>query len=204
MPKMRYEIIVDSGETPNKCTITPLSGRSDFRLFPVYGEGPLGPLYSPIFLHPEGECLSTVHKALGIPSGIACIDCVWRRLPVLEKRLAWKKEPALRVRIPEGFKTVYPRVGAKHSDPEGGLATIEAIFIAAALLGNVDTSLLSKYYFARDFLEENRKRFEDFDIINLEALPYPSKTPQERNASTRRWNRGRSPESVFKSATLLR
>jgi pre-rRNA-processing protein TSR3 len=200
---MFYEIIVDAGETPNKCTITPLAGRSDFRLFPVYGEGALGPLHAPLLLHPEGECLSHFRNRSEIATAIACIDCVWRRLPALEKRLAWGAKPGLRTKIPEGFKTVYPRVGFGQSDPESGLATIEAIFIAAALLGNPDTSLLSKYYFAKEFLEVNRARFEDFGVKNLAAPPYPAKTPLERNASTRRWNRGRSAESVFKVAPEL-
>jgi hypothetical protein len=38
---MIYEIILDAGETANKCTIAPLAHRPDFRLFPVFGEGPL-------------------------------------------------------------------------------------------------------------------------------------------------------------------
>lgn len=192
---MIYEIVVDRGETPNKCTIAPLASRPDFRLFPVFGEGPLGPLSAPILLHHEGVCLTTLRSKTDVLPALACIDCVWRRLPFLMERTRWvdDKAPVL-ARIPDGFSTVYPRVGSAYSDPQGGLATIEAIFVAAAILGNYDPTLLSKYYFGRRFIETNAKRFLELGIDQVQdpdLLPLPP--VPERNSMTRRKNRGQAP-----------
>ena len=64
------------------------------------------------------------------------------------------------VGIPDGFVTAYPRRNKKDLDPDQGLATIEALFIAAALLGRWDQSLLAHYHFGADFLAKNRRAFE--------------------------------------------
>ena len=187
---MLYEVIIDSSETPNKCTIAPLAHRPDFRLFRVKGSGALGPLNSPILLHHEGQCLTTIHKSFSEISGIATVDCVWKRLEGLLKRIA-EPRPTF-ARIPDGFETAYPRRSENNSDPTGGLATIEAIFVAAALLGKWDVSLLSEYYFGRKFIELNAKQFLDLGVhqaSNLEALPMPS--PRSRNSKQRRHARGK-------------
>jgi hypothetical protein len=103
-----------------------------------------------------------------------------------------EKTPVL-VKIPRGFQTAYPRVGTAATDPDGGLATIEALFIAAALFGNFDTSLLSKYYFARLFLERNLERFLELGVGEAEKLDvFPPRPHVNRNAHTRRCDRGRN------------
>jgi pre-rRNA-processing protein TSR3 len=156
---MIYEVIIDTGEKANKCTIVPLAHREDFRLLKV-GREVLGPLRSPIFLHPEGECLSQIDLSIFKSSpvqGIACIDCVWRRLDGLLKRI--EGPMPTRARIPDGILTAYPRHSIFDTDPSGGLATIEAIFVAACMLGHFDLSLLSEYYFGLEFLKINQPRF---------------------------------------------
>jgi hypothetical protein len=77
---MHYEVILDSGETPNKCTIAPLRYRPDFHLYPVKGNAVFGPLKASILLHHEGQCLTEIQKSLTGVQGIAAIDCVWRRV----------------------------------------------------------------------------------------------------------------------------
>jgi pre-rRNA-processing protein TSR3 len=195
---MIYEIIVDAGETPNKCTIAPLGAREDFRLFPVFGEGPLGPLSAPLLLHHEGQCLAELRNTVPAVPAIASVDCVWRRLPRLVERIAWtNNQPPILARIPEGFQTVYPRVGLPGKDPQGGLATIEAIFIAAAMLGNYDPTLLSHYYFARQFIEQNTRRFLELGIEAVDQPhPFPAVPGRARDSLTRRRNRGRVPKTA--------
>ena len=191
---MIYEIVVDTGETPNKCTIAPLAYRGDFRLFPVFGEGRLGPLSSPILLHHEGECLNELK--LANVSGLASVDCVWRRVSRLVSRIDWTNGlPPILAKIPPGFKTVYPRVGRPDTDPTGGLATIEAIFIAAAMLGCWDASLLSHYYFGRLFILENTERFLELGITEAgQPDKFPRAVPRARDSNSRRRNRGRIPK----------
>lgn len=188
-----YEIVVDVGETANKCTIAPLAPRTDFRLFPVHGEGALGPLSAPILLHHEGQCLTTLASLPRPIPALASVDCVWRRLPRLLERIGWvgEKKPIL-AKIPDGFKTVYPRVGSSRTDPGGGLATIEAIFIASAILGRYDATLLSHYYFAQPFIDLNTRRFLELGIQEvLTPGQLPATPPRARDSLARRRNRGR-------------
>lgn len=187
---MLYEVILDSGETPNKCTIAPLQSRADFRLYPVKGNHPLGPLQSPILLNHEGECLSVLRKSLTPVAGIASIDCIWRRLNTILRRVA-APMPVL-ARIPEGFRTAYPRRSSLESDPEAGLATIEAIFVASALLGNWDASLLANYYFGRKFVNLNANRFAELGVEQaLRDDSMPVLLPRKRSSLQRRRDRGK-------------
>src|SRR5688500_8817093 len=110
---MLYEVILDTHETPNKCTIAAiLPYRKDFQVFHTKGGGVLGPLRSPLLLHPEGECLTKLRSSLGVVSGIATIDCIWSRVETLLGRIVDPK-PQL-ARIPDGFKTAYPRKSKKN------------------------------------------------------------------------------------------
>jgi pre-rRNA-processing protein TSR3 len=192
---MRYEIVVDHGETANKCTIAPLRDRADFQLNYVQGAEKLPKFNAPILLHHEGKCLTELRQSVA-QSGIAAVDCVWRRLDILLERI----EGPLPVfgRIPEGFETAYPRKSAYFEDPPGGLATIEAIFVAAALLGNWDSSLLSRYYFGRKFIEMNRSRFLE---LGLSEASDESKLPvlieRPRSAMQRKVDRSRSLSRVY-------
>lgn len=189
---MLYEVIIDEGETPNKCTIAPLAYRSDFRLFHVKGNTQLGPLSAPLLLHPDGQCLTKLHSPQedSLMKGIAAIDCVWRRLDLLLKRIQ-HPVPTF-ARIPDGFETAYPRKSKKNTDPTQGLATIEAIFIASALLGKWDPTLFSEYYFGRKFVEINAQRFLELGISQasqLQIIPVPA--PPIRDSLRRRRNRGK-------------
>ena len=64
------------------------------------------------------------------------------------------------VRIPDGFQTSYLRRNKRNLDPDNGLATIEALFIAAAFLGEWDESLLREYAMGAEFLRVNAPQFE--------------------------------------------
>lgn len=185
---MFYEIILDSGETANKCTIAPLSYRSDFHLIRVKGAGALGPFQAPILLHPEGGCLTRIRDRFRQECGIASIDCVWRRLDTLIRRISG--DLPMLARIPDGFETAYPRQSKIRNDPRGGLATIEAIFTAAALLGNWDASLLSDYYFGRKFVELNLKRFLDLGVPQVK-IEFPVLKTKPKHSLQRRRDRGR-------------
>lgn len=191
---MLYEVILDEGETANKCTIAPLAGRADFRLIRVQGRNALGPLKAPLLLHHQGQCLTQLKGSLGASLGIASIDCVWRRLDVLLGRVVGPLP--LLARIPEGFETAYPRSSERGTDPKGGLATIEAIFVASAILGQWDASLFSKYYFGRRFIEINRGRFLELGIHQAaDPAAQPVFAQPTRNSQQRRLDRGRPVEA---------
>lgn len=164
---MKFEILVDKSESVTKCTILPLEYRTDFEIVRFGRNRPIAALTGDFLLHPEGQLLSDVRVQGAKVEKISLIDCNWRWLPGILQHLA-QPWPAL-VRIPEGFVTAYPRRNKEGRDPENGLATIEALFIAAAFLGRWDETLLKEYYFAGRFLEINCKTFAAFGLLNPQA-----------------------------------
>ena len=160
---MRFEILMDHRENPHKCTILPLKAREDFHIRYFKGADKIPAFTSDLFLHIDGECLSSwsVEQRKAAQS-IAVIDCNWKKVAGALQRV----EPPLPklVRIPEGFVTAYPRKNKEGKDPDGGLATIEALFIAAAFLGNWDESLLSEYHFRDDFLKINAPLWREYQL----------------------------------------
>ena len=54
-----------------------------------------------------------------------------------------------------GWKTAYPRVAKRGTDPDNGLASIEALVIAYHVLGRPTAGLLDHYHWAEQFLAAN-------------------------------------------------
>jgi len=53
--------------------------------------------------------------------------------------------------------TAYPRSSKVSEDPEGGLATIEALYAAYRILGRDTSALLDHYRWGQEFIELNRQ-----------------------------------------------
>ena len=207
----RYEILVDHSETANKCTILPLAYRGDFAIKRVRREksaksGQLQSslqLNSQVLLHPDGIPLDQfIQKrelctAVEPTVSIAAVDCVWRRLSPILDQVTVPLPPL--VSIPSGFVTAYPRTSKFNFDPTGGLATIEALFIAAAMFGNWDESLLREYFFGDLFIQLNTGTFMNFGVRRPTAVVPVVYRPMLQNSSLkRRRSRGR----FFTEATM--
>ncbi len=123
---------------------------------------PIARLTSELLLHPEGISLAEYRPKSPVTC-VAAVDCRWQRLGPIIGHIAGPL-PDL-VAIPADFKTAYPRINKKNLDPDQGLATIEALFIAGAFLGCWDETLLSRYHFADEFLRCNREAFQRFSLI---------------------------------------
>ena len=78
------------------------------------------------------------------------LDSTWRWLTQLEACVVG--EP-IRRSIPGGLRTAYPRVSKVFDDPAGGLASIEALYVARKLLGDDDAGLLDGYHWKDEFLQ---------------------------------------------------
>ena len=158
---MQFEILIDKKENPRQCTIHPLKDRSDFSIR-YFGKRKAIPAFtSEVLLHVDGDSLNELSQKKPVAS-IGLIDCTWKKVPSALARL---EAPLPRlVRIPEGFLTAYPRRNKEGKDPLEGLATIEALFIAAAFFGNWDESLLKHYHFKDDFLKINKLQWERYGI----------------------------------------
>jgi len=76
------------------------------------------------------------------------LDSTWRLLPQLEVCL---KGEGIRRTLPP-VATAYPRVSKIDQDPTGGLASVEALYLARLLLGERDDSLLQAYYWRHQVL----------------------------------------------------
>jgi len=77
------------------------------------------------------------------------LDSTWRLLPQLEACLQGQ---GVRRTLPP-VPTAYPRVSKIAEDPHGGLASIEALYLAKRLLGERDDSLLAQYHWRAQFLQ---------------------------------------------------
>jgi pre-rRNA-processing protein TSR3 len=82
--------------------------------------------------------------------GILLLDASWRRADAMTR--AFEHVPA---RSLHGWKTAYPRVSKQGTDPDNGLASVEALFLAYHLLGRPTDGLLDHYHWAREFLIAN-------------------------------------------------
>lgn len=144
-------------ENPRKCSVWHLRGRSDllFLGYPLKRE-----------LDFSGYVrLAAVGPPLGpedASQGILLLDGSWRWAEVMERDFA-----SVPARSLSGWKTAYPRVSKLGTDPDNGLASIEALFLAHHLLGRSVVGLLDRYRWASEFLS-----------LNGIAMPLPS-APEE-------------------------
>ena len=83
--------------------------------------------------------------------GLLVLDGTWRWVEPMERLTA-----SVPVRSLPPLVTAYPRSSKVKDDPEGGLATIEAIYAAYRLLGRDTTALLDHYHWGEQFVELNQ------------------------------------------------
>lgn len=145
---MEPEILIlrDPRESEKKCSLTPLRGLAGVRFVEYDGERRVD-AGGRIWLHPEGEDLGPADAG----RGMFLIDCAWRRLPKLMRVV--DGEPVRR-RLPR-LVTAYPRKSRTFPDPEEGLASVEALYAALAILGRPRRDLLQGYRWADAFLDSN-------------------------------------------------
>lgn len=141
----RIDVIIrHPKERRSKCSLTPLEGRKDLSFykaregweFDATGYTVLGlgaPLLSP--------------SDAGRP--LLLLDSTWRLLPQLEAGLVGE---GVRRSLP-AVQTAYPRVSKIAEDPMGGLASVEALYLARLLLGERDDELLQDYYWRDGFID---------------------------------------------------
>jgi pre-rRNA-processing protein TSR3 len=156
---MRFVVVQDYKENRRKCTLSPLEGRPGFTFMR---------LGHPARSLPKVEIGSGVMLVVGAPplvrddaplladGSLFIVDSTWARTSRVLDRISVREGASLHVRsLPPGFTTAYPRVSKVHRDPPEGLASVEALFAAAAVLGEPRPDLLEGYHWAREFLERN-------------------------------------------------
>lgn len=146
-------------ESPKKCSLTALRRRKEagFRWIHCEAGDPIE-IGEATLLHPDGELIGV--EDAGRP--LLLVDASWRDLPRVLRGL---RGTLHRRRLPEGLRTAYPRASASFDDPASGLASIEALHAALALLGRRDDGVLQGYHWAADWLRGNS------DILAAPAGP---------------------------------
>ncbi|HTF88223.1 MAG TPA: hypothetical protein VK843_07415 [Planctomycetota bacterium] len=139
-------IVRDPREPSKKCSLTPLRGMDGVRFISLRG-GRRVDAGRRIWLHPDGEPLTDADRGLDL----LLVDCAWRKLPTLSKVI---DGDLVRRRLP-ALVTAYPRRSKVAVDPQDGLASIEALYAAVALLEGPRPELLASYHWAADFLAAN-------------------------------------------------
>ena len=139
-------IVHDRREPARKCSVTPLRGMEGVRFVPSVG-GRRIDAGRRIWLHPDGELLRPDDRGLGL----LLVDCTWHRVSKLSKRIDGELLPR---RLPD-LVTAYPRRSKLGRDPVHGLATVEALYAAIALLDGPRPELLAHYRWADEFLAAN-------------------------------------------------
>lgn len=132
-------------ENPRKCSVLPLKGRADL-LFLGYPVRDAPPLEGYVRLAAEGPPLTAADRA----AGLLLLDGSWRWAGAMTAAFAHVAPRSL-----SGYRTAYPRASKQGTDPDNGLATVEALYLAYHLLGRPTAGLLDHYHWAADFLAIN-------------------------------------------------
>jgi pre-rRNA-processing protein TSR3 len=140
-------IVVHAKEKRRKCSVNPLRGKQGF-CFWKYPLTDPKPLDHYVRLGFGGPLLSEADQ----DRGLLVLDATWRLVDGMER--TFENVP---IRSLPASKTAYPRLSKMHENPQEGLATIEAIYIALRLLGRDTQHLLDDYPWADEFLRLNRE-----------------------------------------------
>ena len=142
-------VIRHQKERRSKCSLTALEKREDITFY----KAKRGWIF---------DVTGFTVLALGAPelsisdSGrpLLLLDSTWRLLPQLQACLCGS---AVSRTLP-AVSTAYPRVSKLVDDPLGGLASIEALYLAKLVLGERDDSILESYYWCEEFKDNLRAR----------------------------------------------
>ena len=138
-------IVVHPRERRSKCTVEPLRDRDGY-IFHTFPERGPEPLDNYVRLGFGGPLLSDADG----DRGLLVLDATWRLVERMEN--VYHEVP---VRSLPACETAYPRKSKNFPDPGGGLATIEAVYLACRILDRDTTGLLDDYYWADEFLRLN-------------------------------------------------
>ena len=135
-------VIRHQKERRSKCSLTALEEREDITFYKA-NQGWSFDVTGFTALALDAPVLSVADA--GRP--LLLLDSTWRLLPQLQTHLYGC---AVSRTLP-AVDTAYPRVSKLTKDPFGGLASIEALYLAKLVLGERDDSLLESYYWREEF-----------------------------------------------------
>ncbi len=141
-------IIRHKKENLKKCSLRGLEQRDDCIFYTYPLKVALPSLESTLVLALDAEPLTAADAG----KSLLLIDATWR---FSEKMLKNLPPPFLKRSLPPFFRTAYPRKQTDCIDPDRGLASIEALFLAYTILGRDTRGLLDNYHWKEQFLMIN-------------------------------------------------
>jgi len=142
-------------ENLRKCTLRGFGKRADFAML-SFPEDDLPDVTGRIFLTLDAPPLSADDAG----ADLLLLDATWRNARKMCNALGRELDAATPRSIPDGFVTAYPRAQTECPDPQRGLASIEALYIAYHILGRDTAGLLDDYRWADQFLAANAALLE--------------------------------------------
>lgn len=155
-----YIIIRHAKENLKKCSLHGFESDPRFRFFTYPKDLKILetlPYETYICLDIEGPSLG--HKDLAIEvekAPLLIIDATWRYAQKIAKMIP-KIGQGMHCSLPKEWVTAYPREQTDCPCPERGLASIEAIYVAALLTNRDPSGLLDRYYWHEKFLDINKE-----------------------------------------------
>jgi pre-rRNA-processing protein TSR3 len=131
-------------EKKSKCSLAPLHKQTGITFFNAHDSFSFDAT-GHILLTLDAPPLTS--KDAGHP--ILILDSTWRLIPQLETCIFGN---TLRRSLPGNIITAYPRISKIYKDPKGGLASIEALYVAIKIVGEENPSLLNAYHWKEQFL----------------------------------------------------
>ncbi len=133
-------------ENLKKCSLTGLETREDMRFF-TYPKESLPDVSGYILLTMDAPPLTIADTE----RGLLLIDGTWKYAAQMSRVVP---EGVIARSLPDEFRTAYPRRQGDCPDPERGLASVEALYIAYNILGRSTEGLLDHYYWKTGFLAQ--------------------------------------------------
>lgn len=147
-PFLSTTILRHRRENLKKCSLRGLEQREDM-LFLTYPRDPIPFIEKGVLLSLDAPPLTNEDH-----SPLFLIDGTWRYAAVMQRQIP-QKEKWIHRSLPSHIRTAYPRKQTDCADPDRGLASVEALFIAYHILGYDTSGLLDHYYWKDDFLKLN-------------------------------------------------
>jgi pre-rRNA-processing protein TSR3 len=146
-------VIRHNRENLKKCSLRGLESRSDFRFYTYPTDLPTS-LEGYILLALDAEPLTADDAG----RGLCLLDATWRYATKMGEVLKAKGllEGVVYRKLPDFCRTAYPRRQTDCSDPERGLASAEALYLAYHILGRSTEGLLENYYWREEFFKRNQ------------------------------------------------
>lgn len=146
-------IIRHHKENLRKCTLRGFGRRADVKMFtyPTFETGPLPDLTGRIWLTLDAPPLTAADAGCDL----LLLDATWRHAARMVSALSPNLKDTVPRSIPAGFVTAYPRRQTECPDPQRGLASVEALYVAYHILGRDTAGLFDNYLWANDFVTLN-------------------------------------------------